>query len=168
MIPMPYRLLAIAACAVGLYWLGHTSGAARVQERWDAAVAKQAAVDAQASAASAAVTTVEVVKYVDRVRLVRERADTVVKEIPSYVSPAADAACTVPAGFVRVHDAAARAEDAGPAGGDDDAATGIALSAVTETVAGNYGTCNLIREQLIGLQGWIEAQCTAQGGCDGR
>ncbi|HGM5039158.1 TPA: hypothetical protein ACKPZ9_000710 [Stenotrophomonas maltophilia] len=94
-----------------------------------------------------------VTRYVDRVQYVREAGTTIVKEVPVYVTPEADRACPVPAGFVRVHDAAAENRPlAGPAGDADAAAAGIALSTVGATVADNYTTCHAIREQLIALQ----------------
>lgn len=97
-----------------------------------------------------------VTRFVDRVRVVRERGATITKEIPVYVTARADARCDVPAGFVRVHDAAAANLPLGEPAGDPDApAPGITLSAVADTVAGNYGTCHEIREQLIGLQDYV-------------
>lgn len=97
-----------------------------------------------------------VTRYVDRVRIVRERGATITREIPVYVTAQADARCDVPAGFVRVHDAAAHNQPLGePAGNPDAPAAGITLSAVAETVADNYGTCHEIREQLIGLQDYV-------------
>lgn len=172
MIPAKYRLLAsvlaFILAVVALYWTGYRKGSEAVQARWDLAVANQTAATAKGAAKAAEVTTVEVVKYVDRIKVVRERAQAIAKETPRYVPASADAACVVPVGFVRLHDAAARSEDAGTPGSHDDEPAGIALSAVAATVTDNYGTCHLIREQLIGLQGWIRAQCDAQGGCDGR
>lgn len=97
-----------------------------------------------------------VIRYVDRVRVVREQADTIVKEVPVHVTLQADARCDVPAGFVSLHDAAARNLPLHQPAGDPDApAAGVALSAVATTVAGNYGTCHEIREQLIALQDYI-------------
>ncbi len=102
---------------------------------------------------------VEVIKYVDRVQVVRARAETIIKEVPVYVPAQADADCVINRGFVRLHDAAA-AGDPGlpdPAGDPDAAPAGVALSTVAETVADNYGTCHQVREQLIALQGWARA-----------
>lgn len=47
------------------------------------------------------------VEYVDRIVKVYQAGATITKEVPIYVSQAADSACVVPAGFVRVHDAGA-------------------------------------------------------------
>lgn len=94
-----------------------------------------------------------ITKYVDRVEVVERVGKTIIKEVPVYVSSAADAACVVPTGFVRVHDAtAAGVPPPGRAGPADEAPAGIALSAVAGTVAENYTSCNANAEQLIALQ----------------
>ncbi|KGC05699.1 hypothetical protein [Burkholderia multivorans] len=93
-----------------------------------------------------------VTQYVDRVRVVREKGDTIIKEVPVYVDREADRACVVPLGFVRVHDAAAANVPVGHPGSTDAAAAGVALSAVAATVADNYTTCHENAEQLIALQ----------------
>ncbi|EPU0247605.1 hypothetical protein ACVT5C_005968 [Pseudomonas aeruginosa] len=43
-----------------------------------------------------------VTQYVDRIQFVEQAAKTIVKEIPVYVTPEADASCDV-SGFVRLH-----------------------------------------------------------------
>ncbi|KVM74413.1 hypothetical protein WJ60_00055 [Burkholderia ubonensis] len=93
-----------------------------------------------------------VTQYVDRVQVVREKGDTIIKEVPVYVDREADRACVVPVGFVRVHDAAVANVPVGDPGSADAAPAGIALSAVAATVAGNYTTCHENTEQLIALQ----------------
>lgn len=96
-----------------------------------------------------------VTEYVDRVQIVEKRGATIIKEVPVYVSPKADAACAVNTGFVRLHDAAAKgvdlppARDASPA---NDAPSGVALSAVAATNVANYTACNANAEQLSSLQ----------------
>lgn len=98
-----------------------------------------------------------VTEYVDRVKVVERVGQAIVKEIPVYVSAEADRACSVPAGFVRVHDAAAAGvPPPGPAGAADAAPAGIALSAVAGTVADNYTSCRATREQLISLQQYMQ------------
>ncbi|KGE07970.1 signal peptide protein [Burkholderia gladioli] len=93
-----------------------------------------------------------VTQYVDRVQVVREKGDTIIKEVPVYVDRDADRACVVPVGFVRVHDGAAANVPVGDPGSADAASSGIALSAVAATVAANYTTCHENAEQLIALQ----------------
>lgn len=97
-----------------------------------------------------------VTRYVDRVRIVRERGATITREIPAHVTPQADARCPVPVGFVRVHNAAAQNLPLHRPAADPDApAPGVTLSAVAATVAGNYGTCHVVREQLLALQDYL-------------
>lgn len=48
--------------------------------------------------------------YLTQTRTVREKGQTIVREVPRYVTPADDAACPVPDGLIRVLNAAARNE----------------------------------------------------------
>ena len=155
LIPRPYRWLAIAALAVALTGLGWVKGAGHVQSQWDAAVHQQTLQIAAVRQRQAEATVQVVTRYVDRVRVVREKGDTIIKEVPIYVPVQADAACTINRGFVRLHDAAAAGELPEPARDTDAAAAGIALSAVAGTVATNYQTCHENAEQLRALQGWV-------------
>lgn len=96
-----------------------------------------------------------VTQYVDRVQVIEKKGATLIKEVPVYVSAKADAACTVNAGFVRLHDYAAAGQPLptlDPAGDADAVGSGVALSAVAETVAGNYTSCQQNAEQLTSLQ----------------
>ena len=155
LIPRPYRWLAIAALAVALTGLGWVKGAGHVQSQWDAAVHQQTLQIAAVRQRQAEATVQVVTRYVDRVRVVREKGDTIIKEVPIYVPVQADAACTINRGFVRLHDAAAAGELPETARDADAAPAGLALSAVAGTVAANYQTCHENAEQLRALQAWI-------------
>ena len=155
LIPRPYRWLAIAALAVALTGLGWVKGAGHVQSQWDAAVHQQTLQIAAVRQRQAEATVQVVTRYVDRVRVVREKGDTIIKEVPVYVPVQADAACTINRGFVRLHDAAAAGELPEPARDADAAAAGIALSAVAGTVAANYQACHENAEQLRALHAWV-------------
>ena len=155
LIPWPYRWLALAALAVVLISFGWVKGAGHVQARWDAVVQQQTLHAAVVQKRQAEATVKVVTEYVDRVRVVREKGDTIIKEVPVYVPVQADAACTINRGFVRLHDAAAAGKLPEPARDADAAAAGVALSAVAGTVAANYQTCHENTEQLRALQTWI-------------
>lgn len=85
-------------------------------------------------------------------------------KVIEYVTPKADAACTIPVGFVLLHDAAARGEAtdsalaaaAANAGGVDNP-SGIALSTVERTVAENYGACSDWKTELIAWRAYKPA-----------
>ncbi len=94
---------------------------------------------------------------------IRTVTQDIVREVPRYVTIESDAGCSVPTGFVRLHDNAAAGRSPSAAIPDSaaaphDAPSGIALSAVAATLAGNYGTCREDAERLGALQEWIRAQ----------
>ncbi|MCS3807763.1 hypothetical protein [Xanthomonas sp. 4461] len=152
-------LLALIAVLVGgCVWQERRVSAA--QKDHDAAL--QAKRQAEAERDSAKGSTTVVTQYVDRVQIVREAGATITREIPIYVTQKADAACAVPAGFVRLHDAAASGHPAGPPTADPDApAAGITLSGITGTVADNYTSCHATAAQLSALQDWIDLHLPA-------
>ena len=155
LIPWPYRWLALVLLAAALIGFGWIKGAGHVQAQWDAAVRKQTLQVAEVRERQAHATVKVVTQYVDRVRVVREKGDTIIKEVPVYVPVQADAACTINRGLVRLHDAAAAGELPEPARDADAATAGLALSAVAGTVAANYQTCHENAEQLRALQVWV-------------
>ena len=154
-IAWPYRLLALAALGIVLFGFGWLKGASHVQAQWDAATAAQQQAQAQVQIRQAEATVQVVTQYVDRIQVVREKGDTLIQEIPVYVSVQADAACTVHRGFVSLHDAAAAGELPQSARDVDAPAEGLALSAVATTVVSNYQSCHENAEQLKALQDWI-------------
>ena len=155
LIPWPYRWLALVLLAAALIGFGWIKGAGHIQAQWDAAAQKQTLQVTAIRERQAQATVKVVTQYVDRVRVVREKGDTIIKEVPVYVPVQADAACTINRGFVRLHDAAAAGDLPEPAGDADATAAGIALSTVAETVAGNYQSCHENAEQLRALQTWV-------------
>ena len=156
-IPLPYRLLASAAIGAALTAFGWVKGTNHVQAKWDAEIQKQALQTATIREQQAQATVKVVTEYVDRVRIVREKGQTIIKEAPVYVPVQADAACTINRGFVRLHDAAAAGELPEPARDADAPATDLALSAVAGTIAINYQTCHENAQQLRALQAWADS-----------
>lgn len=79
---------------------------------------------------------------------------TIVREVNNYVTPLSVSHCTIPLGFVRLHDAAAAGRMPEAPGLDADAPGGVDLAAVGETVAENYGECRAWAQQLNALIDW--------------
>jgi len=93
--------------------------------------------------------------------VIRTVTETLVKEVPVYVTVEADRQCTVPVGFVRLLDAAAAGDGAPvsePAGQSNDTPSGLELSTVATSVVGNYGTYAAVARQLTDLQNWVRTQ----------
>ncbi len=153
---LPWQLwvgLALLGAFLSYGHLRYEAGQADVTARWDAATAMEVAAAARKKAASDAVTVRVETKYVDRVRIVRERGATIVKEVVRYVPLDS---CPLPGGFRLLHDAAAagvlpdaaRIPDAAP----------VPAQAATATVIDNYATCLENAETQKGLIEWWQEQ----------
>lgn len=126
-----------------------TDGKMREREKWEAKEAKAEKAISEKKVEQAEKTVEIVTKYVDRVQVVKEKGQTIIKEVPVYVQNDAD----LSGGFRVFHDAAASNElpDAtritnAPTVPIEDAAT---------TVAENYQRCHENAEQLVTLQNWV-------------
>lgn len=154
--PLAVVLACMLLLATVFGW-GMIKGRAQIQAKWDKAKAAQQAADTKEANRQAVVTIETVTKYVDRVRVVKGKTETIIKEVPKYVTVKADADCIINTGFVRLHDAAAaNTLPDGPR--DTDAAPApVTLSTVSETVSANYGACFQNAAQLDALQDWARS-----------
>ena len=151
---LPIQVGSAILLAFGLYMEGGVSN----QEKWEARVAEVKLEMAKKDAASAEATTKVVTKYVTVDRIVKEKGDAILKEVPKFISKDADAQCVVPNGFVLLHDSASRNEVPGSTRGVDEGASKVKLSGIAETVTTNYTTYHQVVEQLKSLQDWVKEQ----------
>lgn len=116
-----YGLLAVAVIAGLVYALGWVGGAGHELDRAKQLETKQLRQAFEQGQALGTVRDRVVTEYVDRVEVIEKQGKTIIQRVPVYVTPDDDSRCAVPAGFVRLHDAAARAEDLGARPGAADA-----------------------------------------------
>ncbi|MEQ1005071.1 hypothetical protein ABLT12_28650 [Pseudomonas aeruginosa] len=116
-----YGLLAVVALAGLVYALGWLGGAGHELDRAKQLETKQLRKAFEQGQALGTVRDRVVTEYVDRVEVIEKQGKTIIQRVPVYVTPDDDSRCAVPAGFVRLHDAAARAEDLGAGPGAADA-----------------------------------------------
>lgn len=135
----------------------YEAGQASTQAKWDKAVERGKAEVERLRLAAGKVTTVTEVKYIDRVKVIREKGDEIVRQVPVFV-PAGSS--DLPGGFRLLHDAAARNVALPEAGAIADAA-GVPAQDVAATVAGNYAICHETAQRLTSLQEWVLKQCKA-------
>lgn len=109
-----------------------------------------AALQSQIDQAQHAVQTVT--KYIDRVQIVREHGTTLIQQVPNYVSEQDNAACVLPDGVIRLHNAAAHQVSITNTERTYASPSGVALSTFASTVTSNYSRCHENAEQLIALQ----------------
>lgn len=160
-----YAAIALACIALIFGFALHERHVGRDGERKTEAARLVAAqkLNAKREAKAQAITdTAKTQITAERVRI-QTVTKTLIEKVPYYVTAKADADCTVPLGFVRLHDAAASGSAGLPSssGGPLDAPSGVPLSAVASTVTANYGTALDWRAEALGWRDWYLAQAKA-------
>ena len=91
---------------MGLVYGIYHAGQKNVQAKWDAANLKTEQQIAELKAKSEQVTEKIVVQYVDKIKEVKIKGDTIVKYSTKYITKEADNNCIIPNNFILLHDAA--------------------------------------------------------------
>ena len=151
---LPVQVASVILLVFGVYMEGGVSN----QEKWEAKVAEVKLQMAKKDAASSDATVKVVTKYITNVEVVKEKGESIVKEIPKLITATADGQCVIPNGFVLLHNSASRNEVPDSSGVTNDAASGVKLSGVAETITENYTTYYKVAEQLKSLQEWVKEQ----------
>ena len=156
---LPIQVASIVILVFGVYM----EGGIATQEKWEAKVAEVKLEMAKKETASAEVTTKVVTKYINKVQIVKEKGNEIIKQVPVYITKDADTKCDVPTGFVMLHDSASRNEVPDSARKIDGTTSNVKISGVAETVVDNYTTYHQVAEQLRSLQEWIKEQQKIHG-----
>ena len=151
---LPIQVAAIATLVFGVYM----EGGIATQEKWEAKVAEVKIEMAKKETASAETTVKVVTKYVNKVQIVKEKGNDIIKQVPVYITKDADTKCDVPTGFVVLHDSASRNEVPDATRKVDATTSSVKISGVAETVVDNYTTYHQVAEQLRSLQEWVREQ----------
>lgn len=147
-------LLAVCVVSAAVYVAGYQHGSSHIQSEWEQEKNRLALARQNVSGKQMQSTAQVVTKYVDRVRVIREATEPIIKQVTVYVP---DTVCDIPAGFVSLHNATAKSDVRVPqaASSPDDASTGTDLTAVATVVAENYTRCHENTEKLRALQRWV-------------
>ena len=149
-------LIALLALTLGAgCWF---SGAGHVQQQWDNERSQRTLAITTLGKKSAEISTQVVTEYVDRIKVIREAGQTLIKEIPVYVDQNADAACPVPDGFVWLWNGANRGQLPASARAADASAGDVVLSDIARQHGIEASQCRENEQQLTSLQGWIRQQ----------
>lgn len=155
-LPWWARALAVLFACVCVFLLGQLHGERVAGEKHIEYVSAQAAQSVKIVKAQAKVVIETQIKYVDRIKKIYIKGETIEKQVPVYVTQADNAACVINTGFVRVYDAAWSNTIAGPTADADREPAAVSLAEVAETTAFNATTCNAWREQALGLREFYE------------
>ena len=118
-------LVLTAATLAFTYLKGVSSGKEAIQAIRDVERGNHAALMAEERFKHATTEKEVLVKYLPKVEYIREKAKEIIKEVPVYVTVEDDTKCTIPDGFIWLHDIAASAGDISEAKGSA-GATGTA------------------------------------------
>lgn len=110
------------------------------------------------SASTKKVTTKVVTKYVDRVKVIKEKGETITKRVPVYVTAKDDSMCTINNGFSRLWNSANQMSVSGTASIADGSASSLILSDVAAQHVREANLYATTAAQLEALQDWIREQ----------
>jgi hypothetical protein len=141
---------------IGSCWYWNSHGKNTVKAEWEASIKRGNVVVADLKRKQIQIVKVVETKYVDKVKVIHEKAKIITKEIPVYI--AADTPDLPPA-FRVFHDAAATGETFDASRIPDAASTPVRTA--TETITKNYETYQVIKARLDGLQEFYRLQQAA-------
>lgn len=154
-----WKIIAGLVLLAALMFSCFMAGDHHVQKKWDAEkAAEQKQADFHQVQSDAWSDTTHNV-YLHTVTEIKTKGDTIIREVPKYVTVKDDSVYAVNRGFIRVLNAAATGVPISEApSGTDGSPAGIAISAIATHVAGNYEQCRLTAAQLTSMQSWVEGQ----------
>jgi ABC-type Na+ efflux pump permease subunit len=154
-IPLPYRIVIVVMVLLAVYTIGRVQGGASVQEDWDSQKLHQELANSFAAKEQAEQNVKVVTQYVDRIKVVHDKGETITKEVKVYVDNKADANCSVPNGFGVLWNAANRGELPTAARDSNEATSPIVLSDIATQHSNEAEICRETEQQLISLQAWV-------------
>jgi hypothetical protein len=151
MIPLPYKLLAIAAAFIGVFLYGYMKGSAYAEVELQRFAAKASAQVAELEKKNSEISNKVVTEYVDRTNTIREKeyvyVDAAKNTVPSQ--------SVMSNGWVFTHDISASASDADATRSSDASPSAIKDTDALIGIIRNYAICQSNSVQLTELQRWI-------------
>lgn len=151
MIPLPYKLLAIAAAFIGVFLYGYMKGSAYAEVELQRFAAKASAQVAELEKKNSEISNKVVTEYVDRTNTIREKEyvylDAAKNTVPSQH--------VMSNGWVYTHDLSATSGDADATRSSDASPSGIKDTDALVGIIRNYAICQSNAVQLTELQRWI-------------
>ena len=140
----------------GLFFFGRymkEQGRQEVRYEWNASIERGKQEIERIKQQSERITVKVETKYVDRIKEIRVKGDTIVKKVPVYISRDLP---ELPGAFRVLVDAAS--QGAVPDSASLAHGAPVAPQDVATSVTDNYATCLANAEQLRGLQEWVNEQ----------
>lgn len=151
MIPLPYKLAAIAFIIFGAFVFGYMKGNARADVEITRAAAEAQAKIAELEKKNSEISSRVVTEYVDRWNTVKER-EYVYRDLAGNSVPSQHDMST---GWIYLHDQSAKQEDAIPEQARVVSPSGVMDNQALAVIVSNYAKCTQNANQLTALQQWI-------------
>ena len=151
MIPLPYKLLAIGALLIGVFFYGYMKGSAYAEAELAKFAAKASEQVAELEKKNAEISNDVVTEYVDRTNTIREKEYV-------YLDAAKDVVpnqSVMSNGWVFTHDISASAGDADASRSSDASPSAVKDTDALIGIIRNYAICQSNSVQLVELQRWI-------------
>lgn len=158
LVPIQYRLTAIFLLVVAGIGYGWTKGANSELSKQQLINQNQVIYALQTKEKQAEISERVVTQYVDKIRIVKEKGDTIIKQVPIYITQDNDSECIVPESFRLLWDAANRGDIPTASRIANEAASGVKISDVAAQHATESTICRETEQQLISLQDWVKEQ----------
>lgn len=161
--PIGRWLVGIAGVLVILaliYQGGVSAGVDRERAANAKLVAEAMAQADKAAKASAAISETARRDHAADLARIADLTTKLQQKVPIYVTPEADRRCVIPAGYVRLRDAAGAGVDPVPpaAGGSVDSDSGLVLSDLAENDVTNAAAFHTAIAEVKAWRGWYAAQ----------
>jgi len=155
-VKIPWQVFACAGALVVLGaagWYVYNLGQDHKQQEWNAAVERGKGIVENLKKQQEKITIKVETRTVERVKVVKEKGDAIIQRVPVYLP---DSTLMLPGGFRVLHDAGATGTI--PGAPESTNAAPVRVTDVARTTVQNYTTCLKVREELIGLQAWVQEQ----------
>lgn len=132
----------------------YNEGKETVQAEWNDAIERGKAEVARLKAEAGKITVKTEIRYVDRVKTIREKGDVIVREVTKFVPIDSG---NLDGGFRVFHDAAV--DNRIPDTIEIPNAAPVSITEVAATVARNYEQCHVAYAKVEEWQNWAREQC---------
>lgn len=148
-----YAWLGILIILTGSHWYVYHRGQDNIQTKWEASIERGKTLVDKLKQEQGHIEVQVVTKYVDRVKVIHEKGETIEKLIPQYIPISTP---DLPGGFRVLHDAAATNTVPSPSAGVG--AQPVPVADVAKVLNFNYELCHAERAKLDSLWEWATRQ----------
>ena len=148
---IPWQVYACSGVLL-LSWFIYYKGQQSIQVKWDASVERGREAVSRLKQRQTIVTKEVEIVNVEKVKVIREKGETVIKYVDRYIS----ASDSVPVGFGMLYDSSLSGTLPGAPEGAD--GKRIPLRDAAPKILGNNTTCLVMQQDLFSLRQWVQRQ----------